>query len=690
MRALQSCLAVFLLAAGAIPAQPRCSARIIEGPVKVRPYGALPSSSASLVCARNEICSFQVVVTASGEDCPGVDVDVSGFARGASRIPAANVIIYREEFLNIFYRSNVEGDFGEWPDPLIPKVDPEYGERRNAFPYDLRRISRAYKWYPAEKGRTLSLPRSDGDAVAGGHYSGGTPKRYVVRIVRPGPLGTATFEWWSEPGPATPSAARTTSRKPAALEQGVSVAFRGAGLGNDFLAGDEFWIFAGPQRHQPVWVDVQVPADAAPGTYAGQVRVKAGGAALRLPLSIEVLNFAIPSTFTLASFFGFTSSGVAAAHFGGKASEQQSLELMQSYARAALRNSITIDGLRDFAPAYEFKPDGSIARTDYSRLDRAAAAFMDGQGTPRGARWTSLRLPKFAGLNDAQFASVVKDFAKHARERGWFDRLFDYSFDEPHSLQDFEQLRVRGRRVRDAEPQIPRLATTQLNDALFGIVTRWCPLVNSFATPSDFPVQSWLWGKMQPRADYNARLKAGDTLWWYQSCMSHGCGGEGRAAQDTGWPSTMVDASGAANRVFGLLSAVTYDVSGVLYWDTVFALHYNWDKTPRPADPWESIYYFGGNGDGTLFYPGRPEQIGGQHHIAIESLRLKMIRDSFIDAEYAYLLRKLGQEEFLRQEVKRVAQDARHWSADPQAWVALRRTLARRIAEKSPPADSPR
>jgi hypothetical protein len=147
----------------------------------------------------------------------------------------------------------------------------------------------------------------------------------------------------------------------------------------------------------------------------------------------------------------------------------------------------------------------------------------------------------------------------------------------------------------------------------------------------------------------------------------------------------MVDISAAANRVFGFLSVVTYQVSGVLYWDVAYGhTKYAVPKGPR-VSPWESVYYFGGNGDGSLFYPGRPDRIGGKNHVPIESLRLKMIRDSLVDAEYAYLLLQVGDEEFLRSEVSKVVQKADQWSDDPERWLALRERLARRIESKINP-----
>src|SRR5262245_38649102 len=39
----------------------------------------------------------------------------------------------------------------------------------------------------------------------------------------------------------------------------------------------------------------------------------------------------------------------------------------------------------------------------------------------------------------------------------------------------------------------------------------------------------------------------------------------------------------------------------------------------RPQDVWDHVWLFGGNGDGTHFYPGRPRTIGGTSDIPIEA-----------------------------------------------------------------------
>src|SRR5437763_12499056 len=80
--------------------------------------------------------------------------------------------------------------------------------------------------------------------------------------------------------------------------------------------------------------------------------------------------------------------------------------------------------------------------------------------------------------------------------------------------------------------------------------------------------------------------------------------------------------------------AFAENVSGELYFDTVFAYH--------EGDPWKSQWAFGGNGDGTLFYPGTPERIGGKHDVPVESLRLVQIARSLSDHAYLTLCAQLG------------------------------------------------
>ena len=49
------------------------------------------------------------------------------------------------------------------------------------------------------------------------------------------------------------------------------------------------------QSNQGIWADIYIPKDSAPGIYTGEVLVRVGGAvAYRVPVRLEVLNFALP------------------------------------------------------------------------------------------------------------------------------------------------------------------------------------------------------------------------------------------------------------------------------------------------------------------------------------------------------------------------------------------------------------
>src|SRR5262249_6833282 len=149
------------------------------------------------------------------------------------------------------------------------------------------------------------------------------------------------------------------------------------------------------------------------------------------------------------------------------------------------------------------------------------------------------------------------------------------------------------------------------------------------------PVE-WWWRRNTPtRPDYESRLAAGESLWMYHSCESHGCNGTGRIRGDENWPNFLIDSTATSNRLTGFLAIVHENVSGFLYWSATYAYAATTPWGQEPFDAWQSQYNFGGNGDGTLFYPGRPDAIGGAKSVPVESLRLKFIRDSMYDAAIA-------------------------------------------------------
>ncbi len=63
-------------------------------------------------------------------------------------------------------------------------------------------------------------------------------------------------------------------------------------------------------RNQPLWVRVNVPEDAEPGTYRGTIRLEAEGLEASVPLTVEVFGFRLPDRMTCTTAFGFSPGNV--------------------------------------------------------------------------------------------------------------------------------------------------------------------------------------------------------------------------------------------------------------------------------------------------------------------------------------------------------------------------------------------
>ena len=186
------------------------------------------------------------------------------------------------------------------------------------------------------------------------------------------------------------------------------------------------------------------------------------------------------------------------------------------------------------------------------------------------------------------------------------------------------------------------------------------------------PIMNWMDDKPGFGAAYEGSQRAnyGATVWWYQSCMAHGCT---RPTDDwgrryfTGWPTMQVDADGSRYRAQEWLSYL-YGVSGMFYFETTGAY--------AKGDPWVSQDDFGAWGDGNLFYPGTPAKIGGQTEIPIESLRMKGIRDGEQDYELLVLARAKGHGPEAWEIARSVFPRTFEGNATPQALEDARQKLA--------------
>ncbi len=612
---------------------------------KLRAYDVLAakgSSSITVRSSRNQYISWQVLVEANQEDLTGVNLTVSDLVDSAgNRIPATNAVIYLEKYVNAAYPSRETSDIGEYPDPLIPKVDPFLGQTRNAFPFAINRISPAYKIYPRSGGDTSNAGVGAGRAIAGGVFTGSRYRHFVVQIDRGGAIGTATFKWSNDGGATFAASNVPVTNSPTPLSDGVTVTFQSGGTPGvtDFNVGNTFWIYAGTLRNQPVWFDLFVPSGTTAGIYNGTVTVvRAGKANVSLAVSVDVQPYTLATSSKVPSYFGMNWTNLQNAHFFNS-SGPETLGLGQLYGVACLINRINCDTASFGSPSFTFNADGTVASSNYASYDQATAPLANGSITPHGEQLAVLRLPRVGATPSEQYFATENMLSAFIT-RGWRSRVFDLSFDEPATSADFVGAMTRSSLVRSVDSTLRTVVTTDIssfNANLVGYVNRWSP---NFAT---LEKKEFLDGpNSASRAFYDAAVAAGDELWWYPSCKSHDCSGTGSSPRFDNFPTFAIDVSPVANRTWGLLSISPYNVSGVLYQDTVAAYARSFAMASPRADVWESTYYNGGNGEGTLFYPGRPSDIGGANHIPVESLRLKFIRDEMIAFEMAQEIGKVN------------------------------------------------
>ena len=425
-----------------------------------------------------------------------------------------------------------------------------------------------------------------------------------------------------------------------------------------------------PHRTQPIWVDVYVPLGTPAGAYQGQALITVKGIAYAaIPITLHVWPFALPSTSSLKTSFGLNGLSAAKKHFGKYTNDADVLRLVQTYQKAALLHRISTHGGSMIKP--RIPADGTTV--NWTAYDAEVAPFLNGtilsgKDPLPGARVNTVELRMPPELTEEQERPYYRQWTQHFREKGWLSRLFYYLWDEP-GMATFRTVAGKGRAAHSADPEVRNLVTVALNKEMEGVVDIWVPLINCLEMKPGFDPYCQL---SAAREAYARELASGKSLWWYQSCASHGCntvGGE----YFRGWPSYMIDVPPVSNRIFQWL-AWKYRIEGELY--------FNMDEAfSRAVDPWDDVTMFGGNGDGTLFYPGKPERVGGTTDIPIESIRLKLIREGLEDYEYLLLCDRRGLPDLVRQS-NGIASNIYQWDRNPDTLYSLRRRMGDALAKK--------
>ncbi len=416
---------------------------------------------------------------------------------------------------------------------------------------------------------------------------------------------------------------------------------------------------------QPFWIEIHVPDGQTPGMYSGVVTVaEQGGATTDVSLTIHVRAFSLPSTSSLASVYGFDWDGPCQGHFGGYGPpncDDQGLEAINAlYFQDALNHRITISEL-------VYAPPVTNGQGDWTSFDALYGPFLDGTALKGANQLQGAKITAIEYTGD-QVAASYAAWASHFKAKGWFDRVFDYTCDEPPNGCNWSDIPARASIVHAGDPKFRTLTTTTVQQAsMNGVLSSLdilVPIVNEMYGTSDDPYPG------DQRSQYDAFLMTPNALlWMYQSCEPSSSCSNGDSSGEIGYPTMFIDEAAVTNRVMQWFD-FEFQVSAELYYDTTYAMD--------NQDAWTTEYEFGNNGDGSIWYPGKPSVIGGTKDIPIESFRMKMLREGMQDYEYLALLTKLGDGAFAQAELAKVTHGDTT-TMDPAVLDQARSDMADRI-----------
>jgi hypothetical protein len=420
-------------------------------------------------------------------------------------------------------------------------------------------------------------------------------------------------------------------------------------------AREAFPISVPAAQNRVAWIDVLVPSGTPVGEYSGNLLVSADGLSQTVGIDLDVFDFEVPSTPTLQGGWDMTPHRPCAAR-GGCASAEEGFELDSLYDRAALENRVGITH-----PAYE-DPTGDPATpgSDASLFRRYVLPLIQGTSPQDpGGHLSPVRLPgaeiKEVFINQYS-AGAAGAWRSEAESGGFLGRVRFYCDELGENLTRWESECDHPWETADAGwgGGLRTVFTGNLA-ALEFARSHGLPVAASIDTLIPLVDQLHPRNGTNQRDSYNAFAGApGNRLWLYQSCDSLGCSGGYTPPDDysaapywNGWPSLGVDQPASEARAMDW-QVFNYKAAGQYYYEVAGQLPVAWADCSQGSHSCQ--YANGGNGDGTLFYPGSPARIGGQHEIPVESIRLKRYRDGEEDYELLhYLATELGEEAEVRE-----------------------------------------
>jgi hypothetical protein len=395
-----------------------------------------------------------------------------------------------------------------------------------------------------------------------------------------------------------------------------------------------------PERVQPLWVDVSVPAGTPAGDYEGGITIQPGGLdPVRVALSLRVWGFSLPTRASLKSGFDFYEY-ILRNYYPKRADETPDdwkvriAGICRRYYLDMLDHRISpihnvgnpvLRGLHDGTYELDFSAFGEkvefYTRSGQTDFGIAKEARIDPEYDVWSKAWYGFTGPKAV-------REVFGEFGRYLERHGWLGRAYTYIIDE-----SYKGVKSLTRLIHQGHPGIRNLATMPPRDG-YPDVDIWCVRINKL-----------------DREVIKRFRDRGKEIWMYV------------ASPTRPFPTIILDSPSLETRVLPWI-CWRNNVQGFLYW----CVNY-WHL----SNPWDDpMTWPEQNGNGSLFYPGAEGPV--------DSIRLEVLRDGFEDYEYLRTLSEIGGDPALEERIGKAVTSSWQYTDSPAVLLALRQAIAERIS----------
>jgi HEAT repeat protein len=377
-------------------------------------------------------------------------------------------------------------------------------------------------------------------------------------------------------------------------------------------------------EEQPLWINVYIPPNTAPGDYKGDLLVLVNSKKeIKIKLRVHVFNFSLPKETHTRTAYGVGLNP----NWHGLNKLEEKKKTYDLYMQVLAKHRVSPYDPMVYYPIQEKRTDKegrTKIKLDFELFDQGAKRYLDEFG------FNSFQFPldfpfKFSlksvvdererqNLSEddiRNFTEVFRQKTEHMKQNGWLSKAYCYWIDEP-PIGIFPTVKAGMRFLKDNCPELKRLLTLHLVDApnseFYDFVNLWVPELDRLDA-----------------ARIKERQQQGEEIWSY-ICL----------APKAPYPNIFIDHPAITHRIrFWMMEK--FNIQGDLIWSTTY-----WQHLSRYEEPADGLWAWShSNGDGILLYPPMKQPPRKPLIMPpVTSIRFELTREGLEDREYFWVLRR--------------------------------------------------